>query len=120
MLIAIVAILAFILALFAILAVAKVLMGLVLLLLIATLCGAIAESVLDYHPGGIGATAGVGLIGAVIGLVLAKILHLPTWPHFANVPILWTVIGSVLLVGGMRVVAPNRPALRGRRDVTRW
>src|SRR5438034_686774 len=99
MLIALGAVLVFILVLFAILAVAKVLMDLVLLLLIATICGAIAESVLDYHPGGIGTTAGVGLIGAIVGWLLAKLVHLPTLVTIGHIPILWTVIGSVLLVG---------------------
>ncbi|MHB8577973.1 MAG: hypothetical protein ACYDCQ_21895 [Dehalococcoidia bacterium] len=120
MLIALVAILAFLLAIFVILKVFALLIGLVWFLLIATLCGAIAESVMHYRSGGIGTTAGVGLLGALVGLVFAKILGLPMWPHFAGIPILWTIVGSIGLVGTMRVVAPNRKALQGRRDVSRW
>jgi uncharacterized membrane protein YeaQ/YmgE (transglycosylase-associated protein family) len=120
MMIAAVAILAFILALFLILKVVSVLVGLVWLLLIATLCGWIAESLLHYREGGIGTTAGVGLLGAVIGWVLAKVLHLPLAPHIAGLPILWTLVGSVALVAGLRVAAPMRRLNSGRRDVTRW
>lgn len=119
MLIVAVAILAFLLALFLILKVVAVLVGLVWLLLIATLCGWIAERVLHYHEGGIGTTAGVGLIGALIGWVLAKVLHLPLAPHIAGLPILWTVAGSFLLVGGMRVAAPVRRLSSGRRNISR-
>jgi uncharacterized membrane protein YeaQ/YmgE (transglycosylase-associated protein family) len=120
MLIVAVAILAFLLALFLILKVVGFLVGLVWLLLIATLCGWIAERLLHYREGGIGTTAGIGLVGAVIGWVLAKVLHLPMAPHIAGLPILWTVVGSLVLVAGMRVAAPMRRLPSGRHDVSRW
>jgi len=122
MLIALVAILAFLLAFLLIAKVVSLLIGLVFLLLVAVLCGAIAEKLLHYEGGGIVTTAGVGLIGSVVGLVIAKILHLPTWPHIAHLPVVWTVVGSLVLVAGMKVIAPpaahNR--IHGPRNVTRW
>jgi uncharacterized membrane protein YeaQ/YmgE (transglycosylase-associated protein family) len=118
MLIALGAILAFLLVLFLVLKVVSVLSGLVFLLLIATVCGAVAESVLHYRQGGVLATTGVGLVGAVVGSLLAHILHLPTHPEIAHLPILWTVAGSFALVGTMKVVAPSR-RLQGRQDVPR-
>jgi uncharacterized membrane protein YeaQ/YmgE (transglycosylase-associated protein family) len=119
MLIALVAILAFLLVLFMVLKVVAALVGLVWLLLIATLCGAIAESLLHYREGGIAATTGVGLIGAVIGVVIAKVLHFPTLVSIGHLPVLWTVVGSIVLVSGLKVVTPNR-RLQGRRDVAPW
>ncbi len=114
MLIALGAILAFLLVLFLVLKVVGFLLGLVWLLLIATVCGAIAERVLHYRQGGVLATTGVGLVGALIGTLLAHILHLPTQPAIAHLPILWTVAGSFALVGTMKVVAPARRLQAGR------
>src|SRR5690348_9008490 len=98
MLIALVAILAFLLVVFLVLKVVGVLIGLIWLLLIATLCGAIAESLLHYRQGGILATTGVGLVGAVVGWLIAKVLHFPSLLTIAHLPILWTVVGSLALV----------------------
>ncbi|HLZ69488.1 MAG TPA: hypothetical protein VKV26_06190 [Dehalococcoidia bacterium] len=106
MLIALIAILAFLLAVFAITKVVAFLIGLVFLLLVATLCGAIAEHMLHYDSDGILTTVGVGLVGSVIGWLIARVLHLPTWPHIASLPIVWTVVGSLVLVAGMKVVSP--------------
>lgn len=122
MLIALVAILAFLLAIFLIMKVVAFLVGLVFLLLVAALCGAIAEHLLHYEGGGILRTVGVGLIGSLIGFLIAKLFHLPTWPHLAGLPVVWTVVGSLVLVAGMKVVSP--PARHARlgsgRGVTRW
>ncbi len=118
MLIALGAILAFLLVLFLVLKVVGFLLGLVWLLLIATVCGAVAERMLHYRQGGILATTGVGLVGAVVGTLLAHILHLPTQPAIAHLPILWTVAGSFALVGTMKVVAPSR-RLQGGRGISR-
>jgi uncharacterized membrane protein YeaQ/YmgE (transglycosylase-associated protein family) len=106
MLIALIAILAFLLAVFAITKVVGFLIGLVFLLLVATLCGAIAEHMLHYDGGGIATTAGVGLVGSVVGWLIASLFHFPMLVHIAGLPIVWTVIGSLVLVAGMKVVAP--------------
>jgi uncharacterized membrane protein YeaQ/YmgE (transglycosylase-associated protein family) len=123
MLIALVAVLAFLLVFLLIAKVVAVVVGLVWLLLVALLCGAIAERILHYKEGGIASTIGVGLIGSVIGWLIAKILHLPTWPHIASLPVVWTIVGSLILVTGMKVFAPpsSRARLRsGNRDISRW
>jgi len=122
MLIALAAILVFLLAIFLIMKVVAFLVGLVFLLLVAVVCGAIAEHLLHYESGGIVRTTGVGLIGSLVGVIIAKVFHLPTWPHLAGLPILWTVVGSLVLVAGMKVfVPPSRHARLGSgRGVTRW
>jgi uncharacterized membrane protein YeaQ/YmgE (transglycosylase-associated protein family) len=120
MLIALVAILAVLLVFFMVLKVVAVLVGLVWLLLIATICGAIAESALHYREGGIGTTAGVGLVGALVGWLIAKVLHVWMGPSIAHLPIIWTVIGSFVLVGTMKVVVPVNRRLGTGRGMTRW
>jgi uncharacterized membrane protein YeaQ/YmgE (transglycosylase-associated protein family) len=106
MLIALVAILGFLLLVFFIAATTKFLIGLVFLLLVATVCGAIAEHMLHYDGDGIATTAGVGLIGSLLGWLIAKLLHLPMLVHIAGLPVVWTVIGSMVLVAGRKVFAP--------------
>jgi len=120
MLIALVAILLFLLVFFMIAKVVAFLIGLVFLLLVAAICGAIAEKVLHYDGGGIGTTVGVGLTGAIVGWLLAKILHLPLALHIAGLPVLWTIVGSMIMVSGLKVVAPpRRRRLHGPRDFPR-
>jgi uncharacterized membrane protein YeaQ/YmgE (transglycosylase-associated protein family) len=71
-------------------------------LLVALVCGAIAESILGYtHIGLLGST-GVGLIGALAGSWLASALHLPSLIVLSiagvNVELVWALLGSILLV----------------------
>ena len=118
MLIALAAILAFLLVFFLVVKVVAFFTGLVFLLLVALVCGWIAESALHYKKGGIGTTVGVGLLGAVVGWLLAKLLHLPTMVAVAHLPVLWTIVGSMALVGTMKVMAPSRKRLAsGHRDL---
>ena len=121
MVLALVAILAVLLVFFLVLKVVAVLTGLVWLLLVAALCGAIAEHTLHYKEGGIGTTVVVGLVGALLGWLFASIFHLPTGPHLGTpLPVLWTIVGSFALVGTMKVVSPVNRRLSGRRDVAHW
>ncbi|HZU75599.1 MAG TPA: hypothetical protein VFA70_02475 [Dehalococcoidia bacterium] len=121
MVLALAAILAVLLVFFLVLKVVGVLIGLVWLLLVATLCGAIGESVVHYKQGGIGTTVGVGLVGALVGWLIAHLFHLWMGPTVAHLPLIWTVVGSIALVGTMKVVAPvNRRLSSGRGGVARW
>jgi uncharacterized membrane protein YeaQ/YmgE (transglycosylase-associated protein family) len=120
MLLALALILAVILVLFLALKVVGVLVGLIFLLLVATLCGAIARSLLHYNQGGIGATAGIGLVGALVGWLIADVFHLWRGPHVAGLPIIWTVVGSIVLVGTLRAAEPLIALSSGRRALRRW
>jgi uncharacterized membrane protein YeaQ/YmgE (transglycosylase-associated protein family) len=84
----------------------KSLVGLALMLLVAGLIGALAGSWLNYK-GGFLFSIGAGLIGAVVGTIIANILHLPKFPELFNLPLLWTVAGSVIVVAAAKVVAPR-------------
>jgi uncharacterized membrane protein YeaQ/YmgE (transglycosylase-associated protein family) len=76
------------------------LMGLLVLLLIAAVAGAIGQSIAGYSLGGCLVSAAVGLIGALLGGWLAGATGLPElfvvqiggWPF----PVVWAIIGATL------------------------
>lgn len=73
-----------------------------ILLLIAGICGALAQAVVGYSRGGCLASIGLGLVGAVLGSWIARELALPELYIIgvggANIPLVWTVIGASLVV----------------------
>lgn len=89
---------------------------LLILLLIAAVCGAAGQSLAGYDLGGCLVSIVVGFIGAYIGLWMAGKLGLPE--IFAiqvggkNFPIIWAVVGSALFT---LIVALIRGAVFGRR-----
>jgi len=85
--------------------------GLALMLFLAGLIGAAAGSLLNYRGSFLFSVA-AGLIGAVVGTVIANVLDLWKGPELFNLPLLWTVVGSALVVGVAKVVAPNEDRRR--------
>lgn len=89
--------------------------GLLALLLIAAVAGAIGQSIAGYSLGGCLVSSAVGLIGALIGGWLAGALGLPEmfvvsiggWPF----PVIWAIIGATLfaLIIGL-LTRGRRPA----------
>jgi uncharacterized membrane protein YeaQ/YmgE (transglycosylase-associated protein family) len=71
-------------------------------LIVAAICGAVGSAIVGYSPGGLLASMGVGLVGAVIGTWLARTLGLPALLAFTygdvTIDLLWTILGSVILV----------------------
>ena len=91
-------------------------MGLLVLLLIAAICGGIGQSLAGYDLGGCLVSIVVGFIGAWIGMWLAGKLGLPEL-FTINIegkpfPILWAIIGSALFT---LIVALIRRAIAGPR-----
>ena len=78
------------------------LVELLVLLLIAGICGAVGKSIVGYMPGGFLVSIGVGFVGALIGTWLARLVGLPEL--FAiniggtTFPIVWSILGSVVFV----------------------
>jgi uncharacterized membrane protein YeaQ/YmgE (transglycosylase-associated protein family) len=76
------------------------LVEILLLLLIAAICGSLGQVLVGYSTGGLLASIVVGIIGAYIGLWVARELHLPI--IFAlnvggrSFPIVWAIIGSAI------------------------
>ena len=92
------------------------LLGLLLLLLIAAICGSVGQSLAGYNLGGCLVSIVVGFIGAYLGVWLADELGLPEIFQISiegkPFPIIWAVIGSALFT---LVVALIRRAIGGRR-----
>src|SRR5438128_2639891 len=93
------------------------LFGLLVLLVIAAICGGVGQSLAGYDLGGCLVSIVVGFIGAYIGLWLAGKLGLPE--IFAikiggkTFPIIWSVIGSALFT---LIIALIRRAISGPRN----
>jgi uncharacterized membrane protein YeaQ/YmgE (transglycosylase-associated protein family) len=95
----------------------KAVVWLVLTLLLAGLASLAAQAFVKYK-GDLQFTMLSGLVGGVLGIVLAKALGVPgwlQWPSLGGFPVLWTLIGSVIVVLISKVVLPSR--MTGRRAV---
>ena len=92
------------------------LMGLLVLLIIAAVCGSVGQALAGYDLGGCLVSIVVGFIGAYIGMWLAGKLGLPEIFAISiegkPFPIIWAVIGSALFT---LIVALIRSAISGRR-----
>jgi len=73
------------------------------LLVVASICGAIGQALVGYSVGGCLVSAVVGFVGAFIGGWLGGVLGLPELLAVSiggeSFPVLWSIIGSALLVG---------------------
>jgi uncharacterized membrane protein YeaQ/YmgE (transglycosylase-associated protein family) len=76
--------------------------GLILLVVIAAVCGAIGKAIAGGVRGGLIVSTALGFIGAVIGPWVAGRLHLAE-PFTVSIsghpfPVLWSIIGAALFV----------------------
>jgi uncharacterized membrane protein YeaQ/YmgE (transglycosylase-associated protein family) len=84
-----------------------------LLLLIAAICGAVAQAIAGFSRGGLLVSIAVGFIGALLGVWLQRVTGLPeifTVEVGGNAfPIIWSIIGGTLfaIVVGL-LTAPRR------------
>jgi uncharacterized membrane protein YeaQ/YmgE (transglycosylase-associated protein family) len=101
----------FVLLLIGVLRLVGTLLGLVLFLIVAGLCGAIAEFFLGYRRGP-GESLLIGLIGAALGVIIRYVLHLPAFFSLFGVPIVWAILGSFIVVGILKLATGNRGSLR--------
>ena len=88
------------------------LIELVLLLIVAGICGAIGQGIAGYSRGGCLGSIGVGFIGALLGTLIARWLHLPEIFNISvgNVgfPIIWSIAGSAIFVAVLSFFARRR------------
>ena len=86
--------------------------NLLLLLLIAAVCGSIGQTLAGYSIGGCLTSIVVGFIGAFIGNWLAGALGLPEPLRVRlageTFPVLWSIIGSALLVAVLALISRRR------------
>lgn len=85
---------------------------LLLMLLVAGLCGSIAQAIVGYSRGGCLASIALGLIGALFGAWLARAMNLPELFSIQfgaqPFPIVWSVIGASLFVAVLSLLAGRR------------
>lgn len=107
-------ILAFILLFVVLLWLIHTIVGIVLFFTVAGLCAAAAEYILG-HREGLGETVLIGLIGAALGAVVAHLFHLPTLIVIGRLPIVWTIVGSGVVVWLLKLARPESGRLRRLR-----
>jgi uncharacterized membrane protein YeaQ/YmgE (transglycosylase-associated protein family) len=87
-------------------------LGFLLLLLIGAICGAIAEVLVGYSPGGLLASIGVGFLGALLGGWIASAIGLPeilaVRVETVTIPVLWSIVGAVLLLAVLAALRRGR------------
>lgn len=78
------------------------LVSLVIFLGIAGICGAIAEAIVGFSPGGCVVSVVVGLIGAYLGTAIAGYFNLPVFlvVHVGGqqIEIIWAILGAVVFL----------------------
>ena len=88
------------------------LFDLLLLLLIAGICGSLGQAISGYSRGGCLVSIALGFIGALLGMWIARQMGLPEL-YAVNIggtkfPIIWSIIGSALFVAVISLIARSR------------
>lgn len=83
--------------------------GLLVLLVVAGICGAIGRSIGGGTRGGFLVSIAVGFVGALLGTIMASKLRLPELLMVQidgrAFPILWSIIGASLFVALMHLLS---------------
>ena len=86
--------------------------NLFILLVIAALCGWIAQTIVGYSRGGLITSIALGFIGALLGPWIASALGLPAGFAMSiggtTFPILWSIIGATLFVAAISLISRRR------------
>lgn len=86
--------------------------GILVLLLISAVCGAIAQALVGYSRGGCIVSIVLGFIGALIGWWLADLLNLPLLFQIniqgQSFPVIWSIIGGALFVAVLNLISGRR------------
>ncbi len=85
----------------------------IILLIIAGICGALGQAITGFTRGGCLVSIALGFVGALLGMWLSRAMGLPEL--FAvqigttGFPIIWSIIGSALFVAVIALVTRSRP-----------
>jgi len=86
--------------------------GLIVLVVIAAVCGAVGRAIAGGGPGGLIASIALGFIGALIGPWIARALGLsePFVLRFSgqSFPIVWSIVGAALFVAVLHLLSGQR------------
>jgi uncharacterized membrane protein YeaQ/YmgE (transglycosylase-associated protein family) len=86
--------------------------ALLVLIVIAAICGAVGKALVGGGPGGLVVSTALGFIGALFGPWVALQLHLSE-PLVLKVggqpfPIVWSIVGAALFVALLHLVSGRR------------
>jgi uncharacterized membrane protein YeaQ/YmgE (transglycosylase-associated protein family) len=86
--------------------------NLLLLIVIAAVCGAIGKAIAGGARGGLIVSTALGFIGALLGPWVAARLKLPE-PFMVQItghpfPVLWSIIGAALFVAVVHLITGHR------------
>jgi uncharacterized membrane protein YeaQ/YmgE (transglycosylase-associated protein family) len=88
------------------------LVDLLILLLVAGVCGAIGQAITGWSRGGCLVSIALGFIGALIGMWIARAMGLPELIPVViggvRFPIIWSIIGSALFVAIISLISRSR------------
>lgn len=86
--------------------------GLLILVIIAAVCGAVGKALAGGARGGLITSIALGFIGALFGPWLAQQLHLaePAMLHVSGqpFPIVWSIVGAALFVALLHLISGRR------------
>ena len=89
------------------------LIDLLILLLVAGLCGALGQAISGYSRGGCLVSIALGFIGALIGMLIARRLGLPepipVRIEATTFPVIWSIVGSAIFVAVISLLTRRRP-----------
>jgi uncharacterized membrane protein YeaQ/YmgE (transglycosylase-associated protein family) len=84
----------------------------ILLLLVAGLCGSLGQAIGGVSRGGCLASIALGFIGALVGMWLARVIGLPELLIIkidgTKFPVVWSIMGSAVFVAVISLVARSR------------
>lgn len=90
------------------------LIGLIVLVVIAAIAGALGQAIAGYSLGGCLISSVVGFIGAFIGIWFARQLGLPELFNITvegeTFPVMWAIIGSALFAAIIGLLTRRRYA----------
>jgi len=88
---------------------------LLVLLVVAGICGSIAQAMVGYSRGGCLVSIALGFIGALLGTGLARAVGLPELFTLQvgseGFPVIWSIIGAALFVAVLSLARSRRPPL---------
>jgi len=87
-------------------------LDLIVLLIIAGICGSLGQAISGFSRGGCLVSIALGFIGAILGMWLARQLGLPELFSIniggTNFPIVWSIIGSAVFVAIISLITRRR------------
>ena len=88
-------------------------LDLIVLLIIAGICGALGQAITGFTRGGCLVAIALGFIGALLGMWLARQLGLPELLPIqigtTSFPVVWSIVGSALFVAIISLLTRRRP-----------